>query len=100
MGLAGWYWKHNSFWNEGDRRRHRARQAQKRKAAAAQHKAAAQARLRHEIDAAVQQHLASTGRSCLTKEEVRNTELEMRKTGMSNAEISERMKAIRFWQER
>jgi hypothetical protein len=100
MGLGRWYLKQNSFWNDADRRRHRARQAEKRRAAAAKQKAANQANLRHSMDAAIQEHLAKTGRTGLTAQEVRDTGLQLRATGMSNAEIRERMAAVRFWRER
>jgi hypothetical protein len=100
MGLGRWYLKHNSFWNDADKRRRRARQAQKRRAAAAQQKAARQAGLRHTIDAEIRQYLAQTGRSGLTAQEVRNIELQLRATSMSNAEVRERMAAVRFWRQK
>ena len=39
MGLGRWYWRHNSFWSDADRRRYRARQAQKRREVGARQKA-------------------------------------------------------------
>ena len=39
MGLGRWYWKHNSFWSDADRRRYRARQAQKRREVGARQRA-------------------------------------------------------------
>lgn len=55
MGLARFYYKHNSFWNDADRRRHRARQAQKRRADIARQKALQQASLRQSIDASIRE---------------------------------------------
>lgn len=93
MGLGRWYYKHNSFWNDADRRRRRARQAEKRRVQAAEQQAA----VRHNVDAAIQSHLARTGRPGLTTQEVREIELDLRRTNMSNAEIREQMAAVRFW---
>jgi len=101
MGLGRWYIKHNSFWNDADKRRHRARQAQKRRAAAAQQNAASQANLRHKIDAWAREYLAQTGgRTGFTAEEVRDIERQLRATSMSNVEVRERMTAVRFWREK
>jgi hypothetical protein len=97
MGLARWYWKHNSFWNDADRRRRRARQAEKRRAAAAKQKAANQANLRHNVDAGIREYLAQNNRTGLTAQEVRDIEFQLRATSMSNAEIAERMRAVRLW---
>ncbi len=97
MGLGRWYWKYNSFWNDSDRRRYRARQAEKRRAAASRQRAANQAATRQSIDAWIREHLASTGRDGFTAQEIRDIELQLRTTSMSNAEIAERMRAVRLW---
>ncbi len=97
MGLGRWYWRHNSFWSDADRRRYRARQAQKRREVGARQKAQRQAALRHQVDTEIRAHLAATGRAGLTAQEVRDIELQLRASTMSNAEISERMAAVRFW---
>jgi hypothetical protein len=100
MGLGRWYIKHNSFWNDADKRRRRARQAERRRAVAAQQKAGRQANVRHAIDAEIRAYLAQTGRTGLTAQEVRDIERQLRATSMSNAEVSERMKAVRFWRDK
>jgi Domain of unknown function (DUF4189) len=97
VGLGRWYWKYNSFWNDADRRRYRARQAEKRRAAASRQRAASQAATRQSIDAWIREHLASTGRDGFTAQEIRDIELQLRTTSMSNAEIAERMRAVRLW---
>jgi hypothetical protein len=97
VGLGRWYWKYNSFWNDADRRRHRARQAEKRRAAASRQRVANQAATRQSIDAWIREHLASTGRDGFTAQEMRDIELQLRTTSMSNAEIAERMRAVRLW---
>lgn len=97
MGLGRWYWKHNSFWNDADRRRRRSRQAEKRRIAAARRKTATQVATRQSIDNWIRDHLASVGRSGLTAEEIRAIERQLRATSMSNAEIAERMRAVRLW---
>jgi hypothetical protein len=97
VGLGRWYWKYNSFWNDADRRRHRARQAEKRRAAASRQRAANQATTRQSIDAWIRQHLASTGQDGFSAQEIRDIELQLRTTSMSNGEIAERMRAVRLW---
>ncbi len=67
---------------------------------AAQQKVARQANLRHSIDAEMRAYLAKTGRTGLTAQEVRDVELQLRATSMSNSEISERVKAVRFWRDK
>jgi hypothetical protein len=61
------------FWNDADRRRCQS------------------------IDAWIREHLASTGRDGFTAQEIRDIELQLRTTLMSNAEIAERMRAVRLW---
>ncbi len=70
-----------------------------RRRKAAKRTAKAQAAVRHQVEAAVQQRLAQTGRSGLTAQELRDTELELRRSNKSNAEIREFMAALRFWKE-
>jgi hypothetical protein len=52
------------------------------------------------MDAVIRQHLAQTGRAGLTAQEIRDFELYLRATPMSNAEIRESMATVRFWRER